>query len=82
MRRFRGGLHGLGQEVFLPDDHSEDEWKALTALYLHDAGFSVDEIEKWMTIGVLVAKAEVAQTLRRYQEQTHGRINGANTGST
>ena len=83
LRRFRNDLHDLGQLFFPTDskDLDEDEWKALTAIFLHDAGFSVAEIEKWLTIGVLMAKAEVSQTLRRVQDQKQEHAHGRNRGS-
>ncbi len=73
LQRFRGILHIIGRDLFVPEDLSEDEWKALAATYMHDSGFAVEEIEKWLMIGVLIAKAEIAQALRKVQEQYHGR---------
>lgn len=83
-RQFRNTLRKIGQEqeVILPTDLHEEEWQALVAIYLQDAKFSASEIEKMMKVAVLVAKAEVAQALRKVREQFDEREREENKGRT
>lgn len=72
LKRYLASVRQLKQTVFTPEDLTEDDWKSLAVGILYRSGFTLDEITKWLPLGVHFAKFEVTETLRKIQEPRHG----------
>jgi hypothetical protein len=61
---YEGLIQAWAREEFFPDDMTDDDWSALAATKLSEAGFEPARVIDLMQLAVWFAKARASQELR------------------